>query len=206
MKKITIGRGRECDIRIDDSTDKVSRRQAVITISPTGKMKIYDTSSNGTFVNGEKVEKPAGKPVKRGDNVNFAHLADLNWDLVKNPYRRMWQGMTLFLVIVLIIAAVLFFWGDAIFQTARDYNRETVTEQPKDSVAPVNTELKLETPAVTPTPKAVQPSKPKETKGTAPQLNPKAAQEVVKKETEPVKETPAPESSDPALDEMLKDK
>lgn len=107
MKQISIGRGRECDVRLSDHTDMVSRRQAVIKVSPWGKMEIYDTSSNGTYVNGEKIEKPNGMPVKRGDQVNFAHVVDLDWDQVKDPYKAM-RVTVVSLVIAVLVAVILF--------------------------------------------------------------------------------------------------
>lgn len=112
MKKITIGRGRECDVRIDDPTDTVSRRQAVITVSPTGKMVIYDTSSNGTFVNGEPVRKPDGTPVRRGDTVNLAHIVDLDWEKVKDPYRSRKLMVGIFFIVVAATVAGFFFMAD----------------------------------------------------------------------------------------------
>lgn len=118
MKKITIGRGRECDIRLDDSSDLVSRRQAVIRISPTGKMEIFDLSSNGTFVNGEKVEKPNGMPVKRGDQVNFAHVVDLDWDKVKDPYKTA-KVSSVFVTIAVAAVVVVVVFFDQIFRRRR---------------------------------------------------------------------------------------
>lgn len=108
MKKILIGRGAGNDIRLKDESDRVSRRQAVIEVSPFGKMRIHDTSSNGTFVNGERVEKPGGRDVKRGDKVDFAHVMELDWNLVKDPYKGMKIAISVF-VVALIAAAVLFF-------------------------------------------------------------------------------------------------
>lgn len=104
MKKVTIGRGRECDIRLSDDSDRVSRKHAVIAVSPNGKMQIYDLSSNGTFVNGVRVEKPDGYPVKKGDKVNFANLVDLDWSKYRNPYRKLWIGVIVTLVLALIAA------------------------------------------------------------------------------------------------------
>lgn len=150
MKKITIGRGRECDIRISDSTDRISRRQAIITFSPLGKMMIYDTSYNGTFVNGEPVVKPEGKPVKRGDNVNFARLADLDWSLVKNPYRKMWNFIFLILSVLIIAGAGLLVWSLCLVDKGDMGTKETPKEVvSNDSIAPVNDSLKLETPTQT---------------------------------------------------------
>lgn len=151
MKKITIGRGRECDIRLDDSTDMVSRRQAVITVSPTGKMEIYDTSSNGTFVNGEKVEKPNGKPIKRGDQINFAHVVDLDWDQVKDPYKSM--KISLFIGLVAVVIIVVLFFAFADFFTGKQNNENETTEVVVDSVKNEDS-LKLQIPEETPTLKA----------------------------------------------------
>lgn len=152
MKKITIGRGRECDIRLSDDTDKVSRKHAVITVSPTGKMKIYDTSSNGTYVNGEPVIKPEGKPVKRGDAVNFAHMVDLDWEKVRNPYKSIWMGSGAFLIIVTAIAVIFWIFGGELIDRFNGSLDQSSTMM-KDSISPVNNTLKLETPTERPTPK-----------------------------------------------------
>ena len=205
MKKITIGRGRECDIRLDDTTDKVSRRQAVITVSPTGKMMIYDTSSNGTYVNGEKVEKPAGKPIKRGDNINFAHLVDLDWDKVKNPYRRVWTMSAGFLAAVAIIAVVLFVFGDAIFNTGKA-EEEAALVAPADSVAPVDNTLTLEVPKETPTPKASASPAParKAQNPAAENAKPKEDRSAINVLNDNTQELT--DDNDPALDKLMKEK
>ena len=48
MKALSIGRDQNCDIVINDSTDVISRRHAVLTISSSGKITIMDQSRNGT--------------------------------------------------------------------------------------------------------------------------------------------------------------
>ena len=148
MRKITIGRGRECDIRLDDSTDTVSRRQAIITVSPTGKMEIYDTSSNGTFVNGEKVEKPAGKPIKRGDVINFAHIIDLDWSKVKDPYKSM--KITILVVFIAAMAAVALYFvlADRLAQSPETDPEPLPLIEKQDSVAEES--LTLQVPEETP--------------------------------------------------------
>lgn len=214
MRKITIGRGRECDVRIDDQTDSVSRRHAVITVSPVGKMKIYDTSSNGTYVNGEKVEKPEGKPVKRGDTVNFARMVDLDWDTVKNPYKNLWIGSGSFLIIVAAIAVIFWIFGEDLMNKAAERNVETTNVVATDSISPVNDSLKLETPKVKTAP-VYSPAEPKKEASPAPQ-KPKAKES---KES-PVKEMPqtqkdntpapkaepsvTPEKNSSELDELMK--
>lgn len=114
MKKITIGRGRDCDIRLDDSSDNVSRRHAIITVTPFGKMKLFDTSSNGTFVNGVKVEKNTGVRIRRGDNINFAHITDLDWNLVKDPYKSIKITSLIVLFVAIVIAAILIIMANRI--------------------------------------------------------------------------------------------
>lgn len=52
---IHIGRGLGCDLHLDDSS--VSRRHAVLVPRPGGQRILDDRSSNGTFVNGQRVEQ-----------------------------------------------------------------------------------------------------------------------------------------------------
>ena len=88
MKKIIIGRNNACDIIIPDTTDLVSRKQAVLAIDFWGKMILFDTSNNGTFVNGQRIENGKGMRVTRKDKVNFAQVAELDWNQVEDPYRK----------------------------------------------------------------------------------------------------------------------
>ena len=84
MKVYSIGREIGCDIIIDDNTDIISRRHAVLNVSPSGKMTIIDQSQNGTYVNGIRITSNVPVPVTRKDNVSFAHVAPLNWDRIPN--------------------------------------------------------------------------------------------------------------------------
>jgi pSer/pThr/pTyr-binding forkhead associated (FHA) protein len=52
-----IGRGLAADLRLDENS--VSRRHAVLVHDPTGARVLDDRSSNGTFVNGRRVEQAA---------------------------------------------------------------------------------------------------------------------------------------------------
>ncbi|MGN0213309.1 MAG: FHA domain-containing protein [Muribaculaceae bacterium] len=110
MKKLIIGRNNACDIVIPDTSDLVSRKQAVLTISFWGKMVIYDTSNNGTFINGKLLENGKGSRVTRADKVNFARVADLNWDEVKDPYKKVkiHSLVVSVAVIALAVLAILF--------------------------------------------------------------------------------------------------
>ena len=88
MKTISIGRDESCDIVITDRTNVVSRRHAVITIDNSGKMTITDYSSNGTYVNGIKMSENVAVPITRKDNISFAHVFELDWNMVPNVRSR----------------------------------------------------------------------------------------------------------------------
>ena len=106
MKKITIGRNNACDIIIPDTSDLVSRKQAILSVSFFGKMILYDTSNNGTYVNGQPVETGKGVRVTRKDKVNFARIVDLDWNEVKDPYKKE-KSFVLLGTVVLLLTIVL---------------------------------------------------------------------------------------------------
>ena len=54
---IRIGRGLAADLRLDENS--VSRRHAMLVNDPSGARVLDDRSSNGTFVNGRRVEQAA---------------------------------------------------------------------------------------------------------------------------------------------------
>lgn len=147
MKNLTIGRGRDCNIHIDDKADLISRRHATITFSPMGKMTIYDTSANGTFVNEKPVEKPNGTPLKRGDKVDFAHVATLDWKKVKDPYL-LWRIFAVVVLAAVVAAAVLFFvFADRFVKKEAVVLDKPITEEVTmiDSTESVdNAEIKLQ--------------------------------------------------------------
>jgi hypothetical protein len=52
---IHIGRGLSADLRLDEAS--VSRRHAIVVPRPSGARVLDDRSSNGTFVNGRRVQQ-----------------------------------------------------------------------------------------------------------------------------------------------------
>ena len=84
MKVYSIGRDAACNIVIDDNTDVISRRHAILNVSPSGKMTIVDQSHNGTYVNGIRISSNVPVPVTRKDNISFAHVARLDWNQIPN--------------------------------------------------------------------------------------------------------------------------
>ena len=101
MKTYSIGRDLGCDIVINDRTDVVSRRHALINVFPSGKMTIVDQSSNGTYVNGIRVSPNVPVPVTRKDTVSFAHIEKLDWNMV--PRSNDWIKYVLVAIAALIL-------------------------------------------------------------------------------------------------------
>lgn len=107
MKTYSIGRDINCDIVINDPTDVVSRRHALLNVTSSGKMTIMDQSSNGTYVNGIRISQNVPVPVTRKDTISLAHVTKLDWSMV--PKSNTYMRYALFgLAGILIAAGVVF--------------------------------------------------------------------------------------------------
>ncbi len=106
MKTYSIGRDLNCDIVINDSTDVISRRHALLNVTPSGKMTIIDQSSNGTYVNGIRITQNVPVPVTRKDIVSLAHVAKLDWNQV--PKSNQWVKYAIIggIAIVIILGVI----------------------------------------------------------------------------------------------------
>lgn len=127
MKVYLIGREAGCDIVINDSTDVISRRHATLNVTSSGKMTIIDQSHNGTYVNGIRISQNVPVPVTRKDNVSFAHIARLDWNMVPKT-----TNPVMYVVIALIALAIIA--GGIIgynYYSSSDDNNPT----PTDSIA-----------------------------------------------------------------------
>ena len=108
MKSYSIGRDNACDIVLNDHTDVISRRHAVITVSSSGKMTITDQSTNGTYINGQRISSNVPVPVTRKDSVSFAHVSALDWNMI--PKSSQWLTYLLVgLGVAAIVAACIIF-------------------------------------------------------------------------------------------------
>ena len=103
MKVYSIGREVGCDIVINDPTDVISRRHAILNVMPSGKMTIVDQSHNGTYVNGIRIASNVPVPVTRKDNISFAHVARLDWNLIPNPQAVIMRWAIIATVAILLI-------------------------------------------------------------------------------------------------------
>lgn len=137
MKVYSIGREIGCDIIINDNSDVISRRHATLNVTPSGKMTIVDLSHNGTYVNGIRIAQNVPVPVTRKDNVSFAHVARLDWNLIPNTGANIIRwGVIGVIALVLIIGGI---WG---FNTLSGKG-STGSEQPVP-VAVDSTDMKKE--------------------------------------------------------------
>ena len=104
MKAYSIGREAGCNIVINDSTDVISRRHAILNVYSNGKMTITDQSHNGTYVNGIRISQNVPVPVTRKDNISFAHVARLDWNQVPGASGSSTWKIVLFSVLGLLVA------------------------------------------------------------------------------------------------------
>lgn len=81
MKLTVIGRDpQQADIVL--SSNFVSSYHAELIQLDKGEMYLVDKSSNGTFINGQRLTPGKETPVRRGDNVMIADVA-LNWNQIE---------------------------------------------------------------------------------------------------------------------------
>jgi S1-C subfamily serine protease len=109
----TIGKSSDNDIVLPN--DDVSRRHAVIHKTPSGDVVIEDlNSTNGTFVNGQRVNVKSLTP---GDSVSITRNYPLQWETlfsasapapIQSKPNRSWQKLAAVIVGVLLVAAAAF--------------------------------------------------------------------------------------------------
>lgn len=131
MKVYSIGRDTECDIVINDSSDVISRRHAVISVANNGKLTITDTSFNGTYVNGIRISPNVPVPVTRKDSVTFAHVAKLDWKLIPKPVLMRWLlpgGVAVGIVVVASVVCAICFSGDKSSHAGKEEKSELVAD------------------------------------------------------------------------------
>ena len=72
-KKYSIGRGEDCSILLPESDGAVSRVHALLEQAPDGGWILTDLqSTNGTFLNKERIEPLTYFPLKNYDILSFA--------------------------------------------------------------------------------------------------------------------------------------
>ena len=107
MKEVYyIGRDVSSDIVLCDDTNIISRTHAILRIGKGGKCTISDQSLNGTYVNGIRLTSNVEVPVSRTDIISFAHLIDLDWDMIPDVARMRRKRIIWGLVVLVFLAVV----------------------------------------------------------------------------------------------------
>lgn len=101
MKSYSIGREETCNVIVNDPTQMVSRMHATLNVDGR-KMTIVDNSTNGTYINGIRIQKGSPVPVTRKDVVSFAQVAELDWKCIPND-----SGKALGIVAAVVAGCVL---------------------------------------------------------------------------------------------------
>lgn len=139
IKQFTIGRGDDCQIRIQDPTQKVSRNHATLKIMKNRKFFITDHSTNGTWVNGVKISPNADYPVKRGDVISFANVAEFNWDLIPKAANKH-IVYTLIVALLFIVLIGVYFVND--YQQKKE--KEKQEQETKQQAEQKKKDLRIE--------------------------------------------------------------
>lgn len=82
--RITIGRAPSSDIRIEERWDTVSNEHAEIE-STGSSLLFYDHSSNGTSINGQKIQN-TNVLIYPGDEILLAGVYKLDWDILERYF------------------------------------------------------------------------------------------------------------------------
>ena len=113
MKKISrtikIGRHESNDYVLSDKNAETSRNHAALTIYQDGSMEIEDFSSNGTYINGNKINNEK-KIVTGSDVVSFADQEVFDWSKIGNKKRSMSSMSPAWLLLpILLLGGVIFY-------------------------------------------------------------------------------------------------
>jgi hypothetical protein len=72
-RRLSVGRAKDNELRIQDNS--VSKVHAALVMNKAGELLVADTgSTNGTFVNGERLSYGASQTIKSGDVVGFGFI------------------------------------------------------------------------------------------------------------------------------------
>jgi hypothetical protein len=83
-ERIDVGRTRENDLALEDQS--VSKLHAALSFNASGELVVADTgSTNGTFINKERLAYGKALPVKEGDMVTFGTVDVFFEHLVSEP-------------------------------------------------------------------------------------------------------------------------
>src|ERR1035437_517175 len=82
MILITIGRNKDNRYVIEDPQKRISGYHAEIKVGDDNSISLIDHSSNGTTVNGKRIDKEVEVQINRGIDIIFGGFAKLDWSRV----------------------------------------------------------------------------------------------------------------------------
>lgn len=126
-QRITIGKNADNTIQIHHQN--ISRYHAIIKVDKRGRIFIDDQSTNGVFVNGQKIPRSTDFPVKRGDRVSFAQVQELDWKKIPKT-TSLWP----IAVIAPIVALMVFLGVVYKDEFRRKLYGETVSKKYENSI------------------------------------------------------------------------
>jgi hypothetical protein len=89
-RSTTVGARPESDLRLD--VPQISSEHAVVQLYPNGNVFVRDEgSTNGTFVDGDRVDPASRKPVKPGQTISFSRK--IVYRLVRNAHEQAGPGL-----------------------------------------------------------------------------------------------------------------
>lgn len=134
-----IGREADCDIVLWNDSAEISRHHAQIRIDKKGKYWLMDTSLNGTYLNGMRLQSNQEVIVTRKDVITFAQQDCLDWNLIpKQSKKGLWITLGVFaaLLIIACVFAALYWPKDCDDTTVIPLNE--TTDQPINVVDSVS--------------------------------------------------------------------
>lgn len=128
----TIGRSSECQIKMN--YDDVSKRHAILTKRSDGSIYIEDTnSSNGTYVNGERI---TSRKLQKGDQVTITRNHPLDWESIfpthpqvqKHPRTKPIAAVAAAIIAIIGIGIGAYWWWN------NPWDKERIYEEYNSSV------------------------------------------------------------------------
>lgn len=110
-KTIAIGRNAENDIVLDSKFSKTGRTHALLLMDKRCRFFLYDTSLNGSRINGIPVQRYQLTAVRyKRDKINFSGQCDLDWSKIPTPPVFCYYPASAYLLALGLLIAILLWW------------------------------------------------------------------------------------------------
>lgn len=107
MRTLKIGRSEDCQIILEDPQNLISRTHAILRFYPMGTIEIVPMGANKTYINGKEAKNGKAWKVSRKDVISFAHVKDLDWGKVPNPYAKTYKTIASAVLAILFLFVAL---------------------------------------------------------------------------------------------------